>query len=70
MNDFTKEELAIIDQSLNVAINEGAQFYATERINLRLKIQIMINNYCDHNFQEVCNERTYSRCTKCQEESI
>ncbi len=53
MNEFTKEELLKLHQSLTVAINEGAQYYARERINLRIKIKSMIDNYCEYKEKEI-----------------
>ncbi len=67
MSDFTKEELEIIDQALCVAVNEGAMFYAEERINLRLKIQSMIDNFPDSHPDKCPHGITERNCPHCFE---
>lgn len=59
MNDFTLEELKQIYSHME---NEPRE--------LMDKIKSMIDNYCEHEWQEIFNERTYSRCNKCGEEGI
>ncbi len=68
MNDFTKEELELICQFFNIAIEDFQE--PDETYKLRDKIQSMIDNYCEHTWQEIFNERTYSQCKKCGEEGI
>ena len=46
MNDFTKEELKIICQFFNIAIEDFHEPDST--YELRDKIQAMIDNYCEH----------------------
>jgi hypothetical protein len=45
MNDFTKEELNIIDKTLLAEINRK---FTSSLKNLRDKIQSMIDDYCEH----------------------
>lgn len=49
MNDFTKEELERICQFFNIAIEDFHEPDST--YELRDKIQLMIDNHCDHEFQ-------------------
>jgi hypothetical protein len=46
MNDFTKEELKIIEKSLSAYVCEFEQFKTYSMI--KNKIQSMIDNYCEH----------------------
>ena len=51
-NDFTLEELHMIRDSLKL----GA---------LHTKLNEMIENYCDHDFQNTYNEREVWQCAHC-----
>lgn len=59
MNDFTKEELEILQWELNTAIHKltMASLSCEKHSALNEKIQSMIDNYCEH------EERRYSRKT-------
>ena len=49
MNDFTKEELAMLVLELNIAIrNWGEAKEYQDYPRLKNKIQSMIDNYCEH----------------------
>ena len=67
MNNFTKEELYEISNSLGWMIDiVGDAHFALE---LRDKVERMINNYCEHDFQLDWFDGpggTY-KCTKCNE---
>jgi hypothetical protein len=49
MNDFTKEELERTCQFFNIAIEDFQEPDST--YELRDKVQSMIDNYCEHEFQ-------------------
>jgi len=51
MNDFTKEELKEIWESLDVERLQSGVYVYTELMN---KIQSMIDNYCDHEWENMC----------------
>ena len=57
MNDFTKEELQIINIELNINFNrsKARKFEVPEIMtDLIRKIRSMIDNYCDHDWQNRC----------------
>ena len=60
MNDFTKEELHIIHYwGLDRLENVGLPFFTEEgHLNLYMKIQSMIDNYCEHEKDNI----SYSSC--------
>lgn len=61
MNDFTKEEL----KSLQRAIIPWFGKYAGQVI--KNKIQSMIDNYCDHEFDRYgCQDCSAQWCSKCK----
>jgi hypothetical protein len=68
MNDFTKEELQILSEYLDYPIEEIAGC-ERNRLQLVLKIQSMIDKYCDHDWNETFSEREYFRCSKCGDEA-
>lgn len=60
MNDFTKEELENI-------LNGNVELYPHTHIDLRNKIQSMIDNHCEHEW-ELCFSGSIIRgiyCNKC-----
>lgn len=59
MNDFTKEELSYMAEAVDMWL-KGDDSSMPERICL--KIQSMIDNYCEHEFSECFNG---VRCRKC-----
>lgn len=71
MNDFTKEELQIIFLEMNISINRHKDLLkvAPSYQALRDKIESMIDNYCDHDWNETFSEREYFRCSKCGDEA-
>ena len=59
MNDFTKEELQII-------WNESSPCVSQEMRPILEKIQSMIDNYCEHEFQiKSLNPHFLMMCDKC-----
>lgn len=68
MNDFTKDELQEIVDIVN-DINNGSQRHGLELyFELRNKVQSMIDNYCDHAWENVCCQCAMSNvyCYKCE----
>jgi hypothetical protein len=59
VNDFTKEEL----ESLLVCIDGGIR-HNMNADNLSKKIQFMIDNYCDHEWDEYTNHVECKKCHK------
>ena len=52
MNDFTKEELETIFLDMNHNILKyGKENIDPFYLNLRDKVEVMIDNYCEHEFQ-------------------
>lgn len=62
MNDFTKEELNI----LRAALHEILFFSETPK--LLNKIQSMIDNYCEHEWENICCQCDLDKiyCYKCE----
>ncbi len=67
MNDFTKEELELIFECVD------ADFYKTNWSRnmyevLINKIQCMIDNYCEHDWENICCQCEMDNiyCHKCQ----
>lgn len=54
MNDFTKEELQIIQWEINTAVNklDMATLSSEKHSALNEKIKSMIESYCEHEFTE------------------
>ncbi len=52
-----KDELTLkeLKSLLKLAQDEG----------LKRKLRILINNFCEHNWEYDCNERDADSCTKC-----
>lgn len=52
MNDFTKDELQIILLEINIGIKRygGILKVAESLIDIRDKIESMIDNYCEHDW--------------------
>lgn len=63
MNEFTKEELEqlSIDMTANI-LKFGRNGCSEEYIALRDKIQSMIDNYCDHEWDDQCSPECYDGC--------
>jgi hypothetical protein len=67
VNDFTKEELAIIHLAIIRDINLFAHILTTSpsMLKLRDKLETMIENYCDHDFR-IKKDSDHLYCLKCQ----
>lgn len=61
-NDFTLEELELIQDNLHW--NDCAD-KNTKLLQLNNKLNDMIKNYCDHDYQNTWNEREVWECSKC-----
>ena len=61
MNDFTKEELSILDDCMIIAIDE---YNVAERIfEVKEKLESIIDNYCEHDFHQLtCS---HNQCKSC-----
>lgn len=53
MNDFTKEELLQIEESLSYWFQDSDSLIMDEAKPCYEKIQAMIENYCEHKHYEV-----------------
>ena len=56
MNEFTKEELGII--ACNLCVNP-------KTVNILIKLESMIDNYCEHNAEGGEVEIFVDTCSKC-----
>lgn len=68
MNYFTKDELKDLLSVLNESIAEGTQ---PECVHfLRDKIQSMLDNYCEHEWENICCQCTMDKiyCHKCEKD--
>lgn len=67
MNDFTKEELErlfhLVNRSERIDPIDKKNYIAT--YELRLKIQSLIDNYCEHTENYICMECLSATCEKC-----
>lgn len=72
MNDFTKEELAIIHLAIIRDMNQFAHILKTSPSMLKLqdKLESMIDNYCEHDPKESSISYTNYFCTKCGKEIV
>jgi hypothetical protein len=69
MNDFTKSELAIIHLAVMRDMNQFAHILKTSpsMIELRDKLEAMLENYCEHDWQNTCCQCSMNsiHCYKC-----
>ena len=65
MNDFTKEELKKLRDCLNYAVGNPYGPTADSVMPLDEKIQSMIDNYCENDFQPVIGKFQIESCHKC-----
>lgn len=68
MNDFTKDELEILNQYLRFYEShqynfDGGLIYKSDR-ELKIKLQSLIDNYCDHTWGDGSGNHIY--CINCQ----
>ncbi len=66
MNDFTKEELTYLYDS----VDNNIEYYSEPDIaySIRDKLKSMINSYCAHKNRKQCNISEQSMCVNCGEE--
>lgn len=63
MNDFTKEELYSLESTIkNMRLYSGIDLWDEE---LLIKIQSLIDNYCEHEFHPVIGSFQIDSCHKC-----
>lgn len=65
MNDFTKDELQILSEYLDYPIEEIAG-YEGNRLQLSVKLQSLIDNYCEHEWNH--GGADCIACAKCEKE--
>ncbi len=67
MNDFTKEELDDLRLGINALISEGScdSTWNADIRALKIKIQSLIENYCEHEKTEFIMDVGIDRCTNC-----
>lgn len=66
MNDFTKDELQIIHLDMTIYAKKWVMLTESPvHLELRNKIQSMIDNYCEHEYIENPNNSDYMMCALC-----
>lgn len=65
MNDFTKEELEILHSAIEYWIENIALLGSKVSPVIINKIQSMIDNYCEHAWDDAATNQFY--CIKCQQ---
>ncbi len=69
MNEFTKEELDVLLQEMNIVIHrinkEGVLQISPHYVELRDKIKSMIDSYCDQNCMHQI-DKVAKRCKLCK----
>ena len=72
MNDFTKEELQYISDCVDFGLMDKAR--NDKFIDLDEKIQSMIDNYCEHEWESGCSSHDCHAecvwCPKCKKDLI
>ncbi len=63
MNDFTKEELIYIK---NMGFEGSGAIRFDHHEILRDKIQSMIDNYCEHEYEGCCESCAIEECIHCK----
>lgn len=63
MNDFTKEELYIIRDSLRIGTNID---FNRKLYDVYHKILGLIDNYCEHEWKHRYDFSEYDECLKCE----
>jgi len=68
MNDFTKDELYVIDNALKHCSSRDCDITREDWVKAWSKIQSMIDSYCEHEFYCVgCDNNMFAQCHKCGE---
>lgn len=65
MNDFTKEELRCLANSIRVTLGHEpvSECHYEFHCALRIKIQSMIDDYCEHDYR--CSNEAHFKCKDC-----
>ena len=61
MNDFTKEELQLLAESIPYLLHMQTK----ARTDLLMKIDTMIDNYCEHSESHANHDYEVEQCKKC-----
>lgn len=72
MNEFTKEELQIIALDMNTYIRRTPMLRESPSHKaLRDKVESMIDNYCQHEWENICCQCTLDKiyCHKCEKDA-
>lgn len=70
MNDFKKEELNQLMEACTNWFECPDEGIMEEAQNLVGKLQSMIDNYCEHEYEEESVELHAKQCCKCQEVKV
>lgn len=66
MNDFTKDEWQIILLDMDTYIlNSNPLTESPTHLELRNKIQSLIDNYCEHDGERISDSMMVNICAKC-----
>ena len=67
MNDFTKDELEYLHEMIGSISIAG---HPIDDEALKSKIQSMIDNYCEHEWENICCQCTLDKiyCYKCEKD--
>lgn len=67
MNDFTKEDLHCLHNAIDIQLKTVpmSKLNVQRRRELLEKLQSMIDNYCEHDFEETDSVSFIWRCKKC-----
>lgn len=67
MNNFTKKELITLSLCMNDHVVFTQRKLPPSFYRLKNKLQSMIDNYCDHKFEQTDIESFEFHCIKCEE---
>jgi len=70
MNDFTKEELTKIARALVATYSDPKVSLNKPEMDLVNKVEQMINDYCDHEWENICCQCSLDKiyCHKCEKD--
>ncbi len=64
-NEFTKEDLQEIKRCVVYMTKGGTTPYSLFTLEVKKKIQSMIDNYCEHDFHHCLSPLNIETCHKC-----
>lgn len=69
MNEFTKEELEDVEVVYRSFCGDGRVLTDLEQ-SIMKKLKVMVNNYCDHEWENICCQCTLDKiyCHKCEKD--